>query len=75
MSPFSKNVLITKDIVLDIQVGNPTLPIILMGDFNIVLEIRDNKSRNADNNDMSRGDTTHRGDTTYQFIALPAWPY
>ena len=39
--------------------GNPTLPIILMGDFNIGLEIRDNISRNADNNDISPGNTDY----------------
>ena len=52
--------------------GNPTLPIILMGDFNIGLEIRDNISRNADNNEISPGDTKYSGNTTYQFIALLA---
>ena len=31
-----------KDIMLDIQIGHPTLPVIMLGDFNIVLEDRDN---------------------------------
>ena len=30
-----------KDIMLDIQIVHPTLPVIMQGDFNIVLEVRD----------------------------------
>ena len=29
-----------KDIMLDIQIVHPTLPVIMLGDFNIVLEVR-----------------------------------
>ena len=32
-----------KDIMLDIQIVHLTLPVIMLGDFNIVLEDRDNK--------------------------------
>ena len=30
-----------KDIMLDIQIVHPTLPVLMLGDFNIVLENRD----------------------------------
>jgi hypothetical protein len=37
-----------KDIILDIQAGNPNYSIIIIGDFNITFENRDNTNRNAD---------------------------
>ena len=34
-----------KDIIIDIQVVHPILPIIILGDFNIVLEDRDSRKK------------------------------
>ena len=47
------NELILKDIMLDIQVVNPTLPINILGDFNTVLENRDGINRNANLNEVN----------------------
>ena len=33
--------------MLDIQIVHPTLPVIMLGDFNIVLEDRDSINRNT----------------------------
>ena len=38
------------DIMLDIQIVHPTLPVIMVGDFNIVSEDRDSINRNANLN-------------------------
>ena len=42
-----------KDIMLDIQIVHPTLPVIMLGDFNIVLEDRDSINRNANMNEVN----------------------
>ena len=42
-----------KDIILDIQAGYPTYPIILIGDFNITMEDRDSANRNVTQNEMN----------------------
>ena len=42
-----------KDIMLDIQIIHPTLPVIMLGDFNIVLEDRDRINRNANANEVN----------------------
>ena len=42
-----------KDIMLDIQIVHPTLPVIMLGDFNIVLEDRDSINRNANANEVN----------------------
>ena len=39
--------------MLDIQIVHPTLPVIMLGDFNIVLEVRDHINRNANANEMN----------------------
>ena len=40
------------DIMLDIQIVHPTLPVIMVGDFNIVSEDRDSINRNANLNEV-----------------------
>ena len=42
-----------KDIMLDIQIVHPTIPVITLGDFNIVLEDRDSINRNANANEVN----------------------
>ena len=42
-----------KDIMLDIQIVHPTLPEIMLGDLNIVLEDRDSINRNANANEVN----------------------
>ena len=38
--------------MLDIQIVHPTLPVIMVGDFNIVSEDRDSINRNANLNEV-----------------------
>ena len=45
-----------KDIILDIQTGNPTYSVIILVDFNITLEDRD-----SDNRNMTQQELTARG--------------
>ena len=42
-----------KGMILDIQIVHPTLPVIMPGDFNIVLEDRDSINRNANQNEVN----------------------
>ena len=42
-----------KDIMLDIQIVHPTLPVIMLGDFSIVLEDRHSINRNANANEVN----------------------
>ena len=39
--------------MLDIQIVHPTLQVIMLGDFNIVLEDRDSINRNANQNEYN----------------------
>ena len=39
--------------MLDIQIVHPTIPVIMLGDFNIVLEDRDSINRNANANEVN----------------------
>ena len=48
-----------KDIMLDIQIVHPTLPVIMLGDFNIVLEDRDSINRNANMNEVKNYPNSH----------------
>ena len=39
--------------MLDVQIVHPTLPVIMLGDFNIALEDRDSINRNANANKVN----------------------
>ena len=39
--------------MLDIQIVHPTLPVIMLGDFNIVLEDRDSINRKTNANEVN----------------------
>ena len=42
-----------KYLILDIQIGNPTYSLIILGDFNITLEARDSINRNTSQEELN----------------------